>query len=118
MFGFATQTQDIAIGADTPKPVWELKLLPLDEITRGSSSCRGGEHASSGPARLAGGKTTASRSAARSQAKRFRACRREFRDATPPAPAPRRPATRTRPRMRLPAILTKAPRPAFSSTAA
>jgi hypothetical protein len=35
MLGFATQTQDIAIAADTPSPVWELKMLPLEEITRG-----------------------------------------------------------------------------------
>jgi hypothetical protein len=35
MLGFAPQTQDIAIAADAPSPVWELKLLPLEEITRG-----------------------------------------------------------------------------------
>lgn len=35
MFGFETQTQDVTISADTPATVWELKLLPLDEITRG-----------------------------------------------------------------------------------
>ncbi len=34
MLGFAPQTQDIAIAADAPSPVWELKLLPLEEITR------------------------------------------------------------------------------------
>jgi hypothetical protein len=34
MFGFATETQDITISADTPSTVWELKLLPLEEITR------------------------------------------------------------------------------------
>ena len=38
MLGFATQTQDITIAADTPSPVWELKLLPIEEITRGTSS--------------------------------------------------------------------------------
>ena len=35
MQGFATQMQDIAIAADTPSPLWELKLLPFEEITRG-----------------------------------------------------------------------------------
>jgi hypothetical protein len=35
MRGFATQTQEITLAADTPPPMWELKLLPLDEITRG-----------------------------------------------------------------------------------
>jgi hypothetical protein len=37
MFGFATQTQDITVASDTPSPVWELKLLPFEEITRGIS---------------------------------------------------------------------------------
>src|ERR1700722_12393769 len=35
MRGFATQTQEIALAADTPPTMWELKLLPLEEITRG-----------------------------------------------------------------------------------
>ena len=35
MSGFATQTQDITVGGDTPSPMWELKLLPFEEITRG-----------------------------------------------------------------------------------
>ena len=35
MLGFAPQTQDISIAADTPSPVWDLKLLPIEEITRG-----------------------------------------------------------------------------------
>ena len=35
MFGFATQTQDITIAADTPSTVWELKLLSAEEMTRG-----------------------------------------------------------------------------------
>ena len=35
MRGFATQTQEINLAADTPPTLWELKLLPLDEITRG-----------------------------------------------------------------------------------
>ena len=52
MLGFATQTQDIAIAADTPSPVWELKLLPLEEITRGLPARRDGEHSSDRPARL------------------------------------------------------------------
>lgn len=34
MFGFATQTQEISIAADTPILTWELKILSLDEITR------------------------------------------------------------------------------------
>jgi hypothetical protein len=35
MLGFATQMQDIAIAADTPSPVWELRLLSFEEMTRG-----------------------------------------------------------------------------------
>src|SRR5579862_3018897 len=35
MQGFAAQTRDIAIAADTPNPTWELALLPFEEITRG-----------------------------------------------------------------------------------
>ena len=35
MRGFATQTEEITLAADTPPPMWELKLLPLAEITRG-----------------------------------------------------------------------------------
>ena len=38
MSGFAPQTQDIAIAADAPSPVWDLKLLPIEEITRGIPS--------------------------------------------------------------------------------
>ena len=35
MLGFATQTQEIKIAPDRPNPVWELMLLPFEEITRG-----------------------------------------------------------------------------------
>ena len=38
MRGFATQTRDITVGPDTPSPMWELKLLPFEEITRGLAS--------------------------------------------------------------------------------
>ncbi len=34
MFGFATQTQDVTIAAETPSTMWDLKLLSVDEITR------------------------------------------------------------------------------------
>jgi hypothetical protein len=34
MLGFATQTQDITVPSQA-SPVWELKLLPFEEITRG-----------------------------------------------------------------------------------
>jgi trimeric autotransporter adhesin len=33
IFGFAAQTQDVTIAADTPNTIWELKMLPIDEIT-------------------------------------------------------------------------------------
>src|SRR5258706_10979459 len=33
MLGFATQTQEITVAPDKPGPMWELKLLPLAEIT-------------------------------------------------------------------------------------
>ncbi len=36
MLGFATETRDIIIGSDAPSPVWELKLLPFEEITHAS----------------------------------------------------------------------------------
>ena len=32
MQGFETQTRETMIGADTPSDVWELKLLPIDQI--------------------------------------------------------------------------------------
>ena len=35
MLGFATQTQDITIAADTPSTVWELKILTLAQIAPG-----------------------------------------------------------------------------------
>ncbi len=35
MQGFATQTRDLTVAADTPSPTWELALLPFEEITRG-----------------------------------------------------------------------------------
>ncbi len=50
MFGFATQTQDVTVAADTPSTKWDLKLLSVDEITRevpvvcsatGGSECGG-----------------------------------------------------------------------------
>lgn len=36
MLGFATETRDITIGSDAPSPVWELTLLPFEEITHAS----------------------------------------------------------------------------------
>jgi trimeric autotransporter adhesin len=38
MLGFAIESREIVIGSDTPSPVWELRLLPLEEITRGIAS--------------------------------------------------------------------------------
>jgi hypothetical protein len=35
MLGFATLTESVTVGGDTPAPTWELKLLPFEEITRG-----------------------------------------------------------------------------------
>ncbi len=35
MIGFATLAESITVGADTPAPTWQLKLLPFEEITRG-----------------------------------------------------------------------------------
>jgi len=35
MLGFVTQTQEVTVAADKPGPMWELKLLPFAEITRG-----------------------------------------------------------------------------------
>ena len=32
MQGFETQTRETMIGADTPSDMWELKLLPIDQI--------------------------------------------------------------------------------------
>jgi hypothetical protein len=34
MQGFATQMQDLTIAADTPSPMWELKMLPIGEIAQ------------------------------------------------------------------------------------
>lgn len=34
MFGFATQTRDVTVAADTPSTKWDLKLLSVDEIAR------------------------------------------------------------------------------------
>jgi hypothetical protein len=34
MQGFATQTQDLTIAADTPSSVWELKMLPIGDISQ------------------------------------------------------------------------------------
>ena len=34
MQGFETQTREIMIGADAPSELWELKLLPIDQIAR------------------------------------------------------------------------------------
>ena len=36
MSGFETQTQDVTVSADSSGPTWELKLLPLAEITHGA----------------------------------------------------------------------------------
>jgi hypothetical protein len=36
MLGFATETRDIIIGSDAASSVWELKLLPFEEITHAS----------------------------------------------------------------------------------
>ena len=33
MQGFTTQTQELTVAADAPNQTWELKLLPLDELT-------------------------------------------------------------------------------------
>src|SRR5579864_630118 len=35
MLGFSTQTKEITIAPETLSPVWELTLLPFEEITRG-----------------------------------------------------------------------------------
>ena len=35
MLGFASATQDVTVIADAPASAWELKLLPLAEMTRG-----------------------------------------------------------------------------------
>src|SRR2546423_6192197 len=35
MLGFATVSQDLAIGPDSPPAIWELTLLPFAEIARG-----------------------------------------------------------------------------------
>jgi hypothetical protein len=37
MFGFATQTQDVTVADGAAAPTWELKLLPLAEITHGAA---------------------------------------------------------------------------------
>jgi hypothetical protein len=35
MLGFATLTQDVTVGPDAPPPIFDLKLLPFEAITRG-----------------------------------------------------------------------------------
>ena len=35
MLGFSTLSESIAVAADAPPSMWELKLLPFEEITRG-----------------------------------------------------------------------------------
>ena len=40
MLGFATIVQDITIMVDSPPSMWELKLLPFEEITRGLTPAR------------------------------------------------------------------------------
>ena len=59
MLGFATQTQDIAIAADAPSPMWELKLLPLEEITRGLEPVNTVSAETPSPPAAANGKTPA-----------------------------------------------------------
>lgn len=67
MVGFGTQSQDIAVAADSSSPTWELKLLPLEEITRGitiinnkaSTPTAGSPGSASGPPTAAAGTTSA-----------------------------------------------------------
>ena len=80
MFGFATQTQDIAISAGMPSPVWELKLLPFEEITRGLPATAAENSSAASPPASTGGRTPAA-AAPRPQPSAkgvFRARRREF----------------------------------------
>jgi hypothetical protein len=89
MLGFATQTQDIAVAADTPSPVWELKLLPLEEITRGLPPAAAESTPATGPPAAATGNTPAPAAQPAAKPQDFqRAAVNSAGNTPPPAPPP------------------------------
>ncbi len=88
MFGFATQTQDIAIATDTPSPVWELKLLPLDEITRGLPAPETESTPAPGQPASPGGKTVPAAGQPAAKPKGFERAAVNSASNAPPARAP------------------------------
>ncbi len=87
MQGFATQMQEISIGADTPSAVWELKLLPLEQITAGLAPENIESTPATSPPVSAAGNATAAQPAAKP--KDFqRAAVNSASNAPPPPPPP------------------------------
>jgi hypothetical protein len=98
MFGFATQTQDITITGGTPSPVWELKLLPLAEITREIPPAPAGTESTpaASPPASTGGRTPAAGAQPAAKAKGFeRATVNSASTAPAPAPPPASDASTT-----------------------
>jgi cell division septation protein DedD len=89
MLGFATQTQDITIAADTPSTVWELKILTLAQIAPGlpPPGAASAQTASAATAASANGSAAAA-AAAQAAAKPTKGFQRAAVNSSSSAPAP------------------------------